>query len=51
MPRSFDVILHNEICDGAKPGDKCLFVGCLTVIPDIFSLSKPGDKSVLSKGT
>lgn len=51
MPRSIDVILHNDICDAARPGDKCTFTGCLTVVPDIYSLSKPGERSTLSKGT
>lgn len=51
MPRSIEVVLHNEICDAARPGDKCIFVGSLTVVPDIYSLSKPGEKSVLAKGT
>ncbi|CAD8108841.1 unnamed protein product [Paramecium sonneborni] len=48
MPRSIDVILHNEKCDAAKPGDKCTFNGYLTVIPDVFSLSKPGLKCSMS---
>lgn len=48
MPRSIDVILHNEKCDNAKPGDKCAFNGYLTVIPDIYSITKPGVKTTLS---
>ena len=51
MPRSIDVVLHNETCDAARPGDKCIFVGSLTVVPDIYSMSKPGEKSTLSKAT
>lgn len=49
MPRSIDVVLRNELCEAAKPGDKCIFVGVLTVIPDIFSLTKPGEKNVVTK--
>lgn len=48
MPRSIDVILRDNICDQAKPGDKCIFSGCLIVIPDIASLSKPGEKLSLN---
>jgi DNA replication licensing factor MCM6 len=45
MPRSIDVILRNEIVDMAKPGDRCIFTGSLIVVPDIVSLSKPGEKN------
>ena len=48
MPRSIDVVLRNEIVDTAKPGDKCIFVGCLIVIPDVYAISKPGDKAVMT---
>lgn len=48
MPRSIDVILHNEKCDAAKPGDKCTFNGYLTVIPDVYSLTKPGLKCAMN---
>mgnify|MGYP001949429537 CR=1 FL=1 len=51
MPRSIDVILRNEIVDRAKPGDRCIFVGTLVVVPDIVSLLKPGEKAeVNAKG-
>lgn len=43
MPRSIEVILRNEIVETVKPGDKCLFVGSLVVIPSIVSYSKPGE--------
>jgi len=45
MPRSIDIILRNEVVDQAKPGDRCIFVGTLIVVPDIVSLLKPGEKS------
>lgn len=48
MPRSLDVVLRNEIVDVAKPGDKCVFIGTLIVVPDIYALSKPGDKPISS---
>jgi len=44
MPRSLDVILRNELVETCKPGDKCLFSGSLIVVPDIISLTKPGEK-------
>lgn len=44
MPRSIDVILRNELVEVSKPGDKCIFTGCLMVVPDIIALSKPGEK-------
>ena len=49
MPRSVDIILRNELCESAKPGDKCIFIGMLTVVPDIYSLTKPGEKNVIQK--
>lgn len=48
MPRSIDVVLRNEIVDKVKPGDKCLFVGNLVVVPEIYSLLKPGEKTELN---
>ena len=44
MPRSIEVILRDNICDTAKPGDKSEFVGTLAVVPDISSLMKPGER-------
>jgi DNA replication licensing factor MCM6 len=44
MPRSLDVILRNEMTELCKPGDKCIFTGNLLVVPDILSLTKPGEK-------
>lgn len=44
MPRSLDVILRNDIVEKCKPGDKCIFNGTLMVVPDILSLTKPGEK-------
>lgn len=44
MPRSIDVVLREEIVETCKPGDRCIFVGTLMVVPDILSLAKPGEK-------
>jgi DNA replication licensing factor MCM6 len=44
MPRSLDVILRNDMVELCKPGDKCIFTGNLLVVPDILSLTKPGEK-------
>lgn len=45
MPRSFEVILRNDLCDKAQPGDTCVFTGMLCVAPEISSLLKPGEKT------
>ncbi|KRW99547.1 P-loop containing nucleoside triphosphate hydrolase [Pseudocohnilembus persalinus] len=51
MPRSMDVILRDTVCDKVKPGDKVKVNGYLIVIPDIISLTKPGEKNmVVSRG-
>jgi len=48
MPRSIDVILRNEMVDKVKPGEKVLIVGMLAVVPDVYSLLKPGEKMEIS---
>uniref|UniRef100_A0A0G4G6R6 DNA replication licensing factor MCM6 n=1 Tax=Chromera velia CCMP2878 TaxID=1169474 RepID=A0A0G4G6R6_9ALVE len=42
MPRSIDVIVRTSMVERAKPGDRCLFTGCLLVVPDVPALMKPG---------
>lgn len=42
MPRTLDVILRNELVERARPGDRCVFTGCLIVIPDVAALGLPG---------
>ena len=50
MPRSFEVILRNDLCDTAQPGDTCIFTGMLCVVPDLVSMLKPGERNqVISK--
>lgn len=44
MPRALDVILRDDLVEMCKPGDKAIFNGVLIVVPDILSLSKPGEK-------
>jgi DNA replication licensing factor MCM6 len=39
MPRTMQVIVRNEIVEKAKPGDKCIFIGCTIVIPDVAQLT------------
>lgn len=52
MPRSLDVILRNETVEKAQPGDICQFFGQLSVVPDIVSMIKPGERTqVLLKNT
>jgi DNA replication licensing factor MCM6 len=41
MPRSLRVVLRNELCEKAKPGDKAVFTGTLIVVPDVGQLVGP----------
>ena len=46
------MILRNDLCDSAQPGDSCVFTGMLCVVPDIGSILKPGEKTqVILKNT
>lgn len=49
MPRSIDVVLRNEVVDACKPGDRCIFTGCLIVVPDVVSLLKAGERTQVSQ--
>lgn len=49
MPRSIDVILRNEQVERAQPGDRAIITGTLIVVPEVFSMIKPGEKGELSK--
>lgn len=42
IPRSMEVILRAEAVESAQAGDKCDFVGCLIVVPDVSQLATPG---------
>lgn len=44
MPRCLDVIVRNEMVERCKAGDKCNFIGCLIVVPDISQLGLPSNK-------
>jgi hypothetical protein len=35
MPRTMDVILRHEAVEKCKAGDKCIFTGMLTVLPEV----------------
>ena len=48
MPRSIDVIVRNEQVEKGQPGDRCIFVGTLVVVPDMYSMFKPGEKYTMS---
>lgn len=48
MPRSMDVIVRNEQVEKGQPGDRCIFVGTPVVIPDAYSMLKPGEKYQIS---
>lgn len=43
MPRSVDVIVRNEMVERAKAGDKCIFFGCIIVVPDGSALARAGE--------
>src|SRR5699024_2224635 len=43
MPRHIDIILRHEAVEKAKAGDKCLFVGTLIAVPDVWALKLPGE--------
>ena len=51
MPRSIDVIVRNEQVEKGQPGDRCIFVGQLVVVPDVYSMLKPGEKYTLTPQT
>lgn len=41
MPRSFDVIVRDEMVERCKPGDKVAVTGSLIVVPDVPSMMNP----------
>lgn len=43
IPRHIDIILRNDAVEKAKAGDKCIFVGTLIVVPDVWALKLPGE--------
>jgi DNA replication licensing factor MCM6 len=51
MPRSIDIVLRDELTEKyfknfrSKPGDRCIFSGCLIAVPDISSLLKAGERA------
>lgn len=40
---SVEVILRAEAVETAQAGDRCDFIGTLIVVPDVSSLSMPGE--------
>lgn len=49
MPRTVDVILRGDLVEKAQPGDRVLVTGTLIVVPDVYSMLRPGEKNELSK--
>jgi DNA replication licensing factor MCM6 len=43
MPRTMDVMVRNEMVERAKAGDRCVFTGCMVVIPDGSALARAGE--------
>jgi DNA replication licensing factor MCM6 len=48
-PRSIEVILRNELVEKAQPGDRAVIIGTLIVVPDAYSMIKPGEKYEITK--
>ncbi|KAG0435268.1 DNA replication licensing factor mcm6 [Dictyocoela muelleri] len=46
LPRTFDVILRNELVEKIKAGDKVNFTGQLILMPDVVQLMLPQSKTV-----
>lgn len=44
------MVLRNEQVEQAQPGDRVVIVGTLIVIPEVYSMIKPGEKFELAKG-
>lgn len=51
VPRSVEVILRNEQVERAQPGDRVVLVGTLVVVPDAYSMLKPGEKFEMNKAS
>lgn len=51
MPRTMDVILRGEMVDRAKAGEKCIFTGCLIVVPDVSQFRVPGVRPQATRDT
>jgi len=47
LPRSMDVILRHESVETARAGDKAVFTGSLTVIPETAPANMAGDRTEL----
>jgi DNA replication licensing factor MCM6 len=48
MPRSLDLICRNELVEIAKAGDKAVFTGSVTVIPDFSGVARMGETTTLT---
>ncbi|KAL1303552.1 hypothetical protein AAFC00_006922 [Neodothiora populina] len=51
MPRTMDIILRGEMVDRAKAGEKCIFTGCLIVVPDVSQFRVPGLRPQATRDT
>uniref|UniRef100_A0A4W4HGB7 DNA replication licensing factor MCM6 n=1 Tax=Electrophorus electricus TaxID=8005 RepID=A0A4W4HGB7_ELEEL len=51
IPRSMEIILRAEAVETAQAGDKCDFIGCLIVVPDVSQLATPGVRAETSSRT
>lgn len=45
MPRALTIVLRNEAVEHCKPGDNCVFTGCLIVVPDVSKLADKGERA------
>ena len=46
MPRTMEVILRDDLVEAARPGDRCIFVGCLIALPDVGQLGTVGNNYI-----
>ncbi|KAG0417093.1 DNA replication licensing factor MCM6, partial [Dictyocoela roeselum] len=46
LPRTFDVILRNELVEKIKAGDRVAFTGQLILMPDVVQLMLPQSKTI-----
>lgn len=49
MPRSVDVIIRNDNTERGQAGDICRFIGYLCVQPEVSSMLRPGERTILNQ--
>eukprot|EP01063_Lacrimia_lanifica_P024548 TRINITY_DN32425_c0_g1_i1.p1 TRINITY_DN32425_c0_g1~~TRINITY_DN32425_c0_g1_i1.p1 ORF type:complete len:864 (+),score=241.36 TRINITY_DN32425_c0_g1_i1:64-2592(+) len=49
MPRTIDLVLRGDMVETVKPGDKCLFVGYLVVVPQVGKMMNQEDRKEVTQ--